>query len=380
MQDRRRFIVQGMAGLAGLLALGRTAVRADVRQPSSRIPLVHITDLYHPPQDPDDHIDLATVAALPEFDLCGVVLDVTQKFLDPAPVGWDVARDPGYVPVMQLGHLIGKAIPVAAGPVSPLKDPSDDLRDRSASEQAGVRLLLDILEDSPGPILLSITGSARVATASFNRAPDLLRKKIGAVLLNAGSTAGAKREWNVGLDPSAYIGLWQSGLPIHWYPCATAKSAFDPADERGTFWKTSHTTLFGSLTPSMRAWFAYALTAGKRSDVIRHLSEEVDREAWGKVLQENRSMWATASLVMAAGRILARTDAGWRFVHANEAAGAEVWPWRLDPITATIDDQAIVEWSPAGSEARSSLFGRQSGTGYGTAMGEALGALLARIG
>ena len=72
----------------------------------SRIPLVHITDLYHPPQDPDDHFDLATIAALPEFDLRGVILDVTQKFLDPAPAGWDIARDPGYVPVVQLGHIL----------------------------------------------------------------------------------------------------------------------------------------------------------------------------------------------------------------------------------------------------------------------------------
>jgi hypothetical protein len=276
--------------------------------------------------------------------------------------------------------MAGKAIPVAAGPVAPLKDPSDDVYDRPASEQAGVRLLLDILEDSPTPIVLSLVGSARVATAAFNRAPELLRRKISAVLLNAGSTAGTKREWNVGLDPAAYIGLWQSGLPIHWYPCATAKSAFDSADERGTYWKTTHATLFGSLRPSVRAWFAYALTAGKRSDVIRLLSEDVDTEIWGKVLQENRNMWATASLVMAAGRVLARTDAGWRFVRPNEAIGAEVWPWRLDPITATINDQAIVEWSSAGSEARSSLFGRQSGTGYGTAMGEGLGVLLGTIG
>jgi pyrimidine-specific ribonucleoside hydrolase len=380
MQDRRRFILRGMVAMAGLATFGRSAVRSAIQRPSSGIPLVHITDLYHPPQDPDDHIDLATIAALPEFDLRGVVLDVTQKFLDPAPAGWDVARDPGYISVVQLGHITGKAIPVAAGPVAPLNDPSDDLRDRPASEQAGVRLLLDILEDSPVPVTLSLVGSARVAAAAFNREPGLLRRKISAVLLNAGSTAGTKREWNVGLDSAAYMGLWRSGLPIHWYPCATAKSAFDPADERGTFWKTTHATLFGSLTPSVRAWFTYALTSGKRNDIIRLLSENVEAELWGKVLQENRNMWATASLVMAAGRVLARTPAGWRFVPANEAAGAEGWPWRLDPITATIDDQAIVGWSPATSGVHQFLFGRKGGTGYGTAMGEALGALLSTIG
>jgi hypothetical protein len=380
MQNRRGFMLRGGAAVAGLLTLGRTAVRSAVQHPSLRIPLVHITDLYHPPQDPDDHIDLATIAALTEFDLRGVVLDVTQKFLDPAPAGWDVARDPGYIPVAQLGHIIGKAIPVAAGPVAPLKDPGDDLHDRPVSEQAGVRLLLDILEDSHAPVTLSLVGSARVAAAAFNRAPSLLREKVGAVLLNAGSTAGTKREWNVGLDPAAYMGLWRSGLPIHWYPCATAMSAFDPADERGTYWKTTHATMFGSLTPSMRAWFTYALTSGKRSDVIRLLSENPDAEVWGKILHENRNMWATASLVMAAGRVLARTSAGWRFLRVNEAAAAEVWPWRLDPIAATIDDQAIVAWSSANTETRQSLFGRKGGTGYGTAMGEALGALLSAIG
>ena len=380
MLNRRRFITTGAGALAGCASIGWAAFLPSRPQRSRGIPLVHISDLYHPPQDPDDHIDLATIAALPEFDLRGVILDVTQKFLDPAPAGWDVARDPGYIPVAQLGHITGNACPVAAGPVAPLRDPSDDLRDRPASEQAGVALLLDILEDSPAPVILSLVGSARVAAAAFNRAPELLQRKISALVLNAGSTAGTKREWNVGLDAAAYIGLWRSGLPIHWYPCATAKSAFDPADERGTYWKTTHATLFGSLTPSMRAWFAYALTSGKRSDVIRILSENVDGEAWGKVMLETRNMWATASLVMAAGRVLARTSAGWRFVRVDEVAGAEVWPWQLDPIAATIDDHAIVAWSPAGAETRQLLFRRKGGTGYGTAMGEALGALLGTIG
>jgi hypothetical protein len=158
------------------------------------IPLVHITDLYHPPQDPDDHIDLATVVALPEYDLRAVILDVTQKFLDPAPAGFDIARDPGYVPVLQLSHIIGRAIPVAVGPRAPLSGPDDDAKNRPRSEQAGIQLLLDILEDCPEPVVLSLVGSARVVTAAFNRAPELLRSKVRSLLLNAGSTAGMERE------------------------------------------------------------------------------------------------------------------------------------------------------------------------------------------
>jgi hypothetical protein len=192
------------------------------------IPLVHITDLYHPPQDPDDHIDLATVVALSEYDLRSVILDVTQKFLVAAPDGFDITRDPGYVPVQQLSHIIGHAIPVAAGPRAPLSGPDDDAANRPRSEQAGIQLLLNILEESREPVVLSLVGSARVVTAALNRAPELLHRKIRSLILNAGSTGGTKREWNVGLDAAAYIGLWRSGLPIHWFPCATEKSAFDP--------------------------------------------------------------------------------------------------------------------------------------------------------
>ena len=40
-----------------------------------KIPLIQTTDLFHPPADPDDHLDLATVFALDEFDVRAVLLD-----------------------------------------------------------------------------------------------------------------------------------------------------------------------------------------------------------------------------------------------------------------------------------------------------------------
>ena len=45
----------------------------------AKIPLLHSTDLLHPHDDPDDHYDLATVFAMPEFDLRGVVLDLGER-------------------------------------------------------------------------------------------------------------------------------------------------------------------------------------------------------------------------------------------------------------------------------------------------------------
>jgi hypothetical protein len=290
---RREILVAGAAAIAGLTPAARLNALPILRQATARegeegrkrgIPLVHITDLYHPPQDPDDHIDLATVAALNEYDLRGVILDATRRFLLASPEGFDIQRDPGFVPVVQLGHLLGRSIPVATGPTLPLSRPDDDVSDRPPGEQTGVGLLLDILDASREHVVVSLVGSARVLTAAYNRDPHLVRTKVRSVLLNAGSTAGPKREWNVGLDPEAYVGLWRSGLPIHWYPCATERSAFNPDHERGTYWKTTQAALFRTLSPALRAWFAYAFAPSQRGDIIAALTDTEDSSVWDRVL------------------------------------------------------------------------------------------------
>lgn len=373
----RRKALGRLAALAASGALARPLVAtAATGAAGRRTPLVHVTDLYHPPQDPDDHLDLATILALPEYDLRGVVLDITRKFLVPKPAGWDIAREPGYVPVAQLGHLTGRAIPAAMGPIDPLAHPGDDARDRPRSEQAGIALLLELLERSDEPVTISAVGSGRVIAAAFNRDPALMQAKTRAILLNIGSTGGPKREWNVGLDPAAYIALWRSGLPIDWYPCGTDRSAFDPAHERGTYWKVPHAVLFRDLTDGLRAWLDYAFSGSARGDIINALADAGRGASWDAVLAGERNMWATVSLVLGAGRRLARTQDGWRFVPAAEAAGLEQWPLRLDPIQAAVDEEARVSWQLVPGASNLRLFGRQPGTGYGPAMAEALNALL----
>ena len=44
------------------------------------IPVIDSTDLYHPPQDPGDNVDLIMPFALPEIDLRAVILDATEEF------------------------------------------------------------------------------------------------------------------------------------------------------------------------------------------------------------------------------------------------------------------------------------------------------------
>ncbi len=366
--NRRNILLSAVAVLAWMApGASRRKIWRGKQENQERIPLVHITDLYHPPQDPDDHIDLATVFALGEYDLKGVILDNTRKFLLASPAGFDIKREPGFVHVGQLSRLLGRPIQVAAGPILPLSRPDDDVRDRPPGEQKGVRLLLDILEESRERVAISVVGSVRVLTAAFNRQPELLRSKIRFVLLNAGSLAGTKREWNVALDPGAYIGLWRSGLPIHWFPCATEQGAFNPDHEGGTYWKTRHAKIFESLAPSLRTWFTDAFSSGTTV-------------TWDRILREERNMWSTASLVMGAGRVLARRPEGWRFVPLQALGGNQVWPWRLDRIDATVNGDANVQWRLVEKGGNALLFGRERGPAFGNAMAEALCALLGSLG
>jgi hypothetical protein len=378
--NRRELLAAGAAALAGMTRFASIQAHAAAQKSrGDQVPLVHITDLYHPPQDPDDHVDLATAAALEEYDLKGVILDVSQKFLMAAPAGFDIHRDPGFIPVIQLAYLLGRSIPVAVGPTGPLTRADDDVSDRPRTEQAGVRLLLEILEACPAGVVVSVVGSARALTAAFNRNPGLVRARVRSVLLNVGSTGGPKREWNVALDPEAYVGLWRSGLPIHWYPCATGRGAFDPEDERGTYWKATHRSLFRTAAPALRAWFAYALSSEPHGDPIAALADPVPPKTWDRILAGERNMWATASLVLEAGRVLVRTPEGWRFVPSAAVREAEIWPWRLDRVDASVNTEADVSWrlAPAGGNAL--LFGRNQGAGFAAAMADALGALLGTL-
>jgi hypothetical protein len=346
---------------------------------SHRIPLIHTTDLYHPPQDPDDHIDLLTAVALPELDLKAVILDGTQKFLDPAPAGQDIRRDPGLVPVAQLGYLLGKTIPVACGPTQPLRDRHDTAQDRLRKEQAGIELILQTLADSPEPVLISVMGSARAVTAAFNRAPELVKKKSRAILLNAGSTSAAHIEWNVQLDPAAFEGLWYAGAPIHWYPCCTDTGAFNPSHEHGTFYRISHEQLLAGLAPPLLSWIYYAFTASSRGDILHALSEPAAGAVWEHVRSGQRSLWSTASLIMACGRSLAHTTDGWRFMPGKEAGSLQSYPLSLNPVKITGISQQKIDWQKSDSAEKHLLFKREPGTGYGTAMAEALNALLKTI-
>jgi hypothetical protein len=316
-------------------------------------------------------VDLASVFALPELDLRAVILDPTRKFVG--------QHDPGFVPVAQLNYLTGRAVPVAAGPIDPLRSPTDTAKDRPRHEQAGINLLLHALSRCEEPAFVSVIGSARVVAAAWNRESKLLQQKIKAVLVNAGATTGKPgAEWNVDLDVRAWIALLRSGLPILWYPC-TGEHGPTGLAPHNTYWLVSHQRLFDDLPQPLRAYFDYAFNHHARGDIIRALSTLGQGPSWEKVLVGQRNMWSTASFIMAAGRVLAKTAEGWRFIAKENAGGLKLQTLEMLPISHEVDDAGVVRWSLKPEPSNIRMFRRKPDEEHVRAMGEATNWLLRQM-
>ena len=252
-----------------------------------KIPILHSTDLLHPYDDPDDHYDLATVFAMQEFDIRGIVLDQGVE-----PQGQ--LKRPGQVPVQQMFRLTGRKTPVAIGLTTLLRSRDDKALDQGEQFQGGVKLILSALRQSPEKVVLHLAGSCRDAAAAFNREPELLRAKVRAIYVEAGNGPdGRQDEWNVKLDPLAYLRLLESGLPIYWCPCFGR-------DGYATHYEADQSGVLSACTRPAQNYFVYALTRSKEEPLAFLQSGEHPLPG-GK-----RPMWCTAPLFHAAGRQIYR--------------------------------------------------------------------------
>ena len=221
------------------------------------VPVIDVTDLYHPHQDVGDNFDILAAYALPEIDLRAVILDCTEPFRqpvakDPGPGLFPDAsgpREPGFIPVWQLNFIFGRNVPCATIPFGRMKSPDDKMLDAPPFQQQGIELILKTLRESAEPVHIVSFGSARAVAVAYNREPELFQKKLARLHLCAGGSSPPAPnyiEWNVALDPQAIVCLLRSNLPIALYPDAANNAGdkgygvFSPAfsyDEHNTFYK-----------------------------------------------------------------------------------------------------------------------------------------------
>ena len=257
--------------------------------PGVRVPVIYCTDLFNPPNDPDDHFDLASALAIPELDLKAIILDD----------GGRQARQPGAIPVSQMRAITGREVPFATGLLKKLKNPDDNGLDQPAEFQKGVELILKVLEEAREPVAIATLGSLRDVTAAFNRKPDLFRAKVGRLVIFIGDAANPSFvDYNVGLDHQAYIGLMRSGLPIYWVPCFDG-GAYKNAGH-ASYYVVKQSAVLKEVSPEVLQYFIYALTKEK-SDPLAFLKQPVDPAKRDSVFAGKRNLWGAAVLGALAG-------------------------------------------------------------------------------
>jgi len=269
----------------------------------SRIPVIYSTDLYQPPEDPDDHYDLATLSCLEELEIKALIFDISTSHRQPEEFG-KTALD-------QIAKITGQSPPpFKIGLREPLRSPDDKALDQPEEFQGGVELILSTLEQSKEQVVMFLVGSCRDFAVAFNRNPDLLREKVKSVYINAGNkTKEIQTEWNVKLDPNAYVALITSGLPIYWCPCfGDEYKLCSPEDVSagkafGThFFVANQAELLASAHAVVKNYFDYALSQSKEEPL-----SFLDREPQ-PLPESGRSMWCTGPFLHAAGREIYRTQ------------------------------------------------------------------------
>jgi len=348
--------------------LGKEAAGA----PDLKIPLIYCTDLFHPHGDPDDHFDLATVFGIPEFDIRCVILDQGELQL----------KQSGTVPVAQMNCITGRQVPAVRGLGAKLRQPADAALDQSPPFQQGVAAILSVLRTSTLPVMIITVGSVRDIVAAFNREPALFRAKVGKLMVFIGEASKENfREWNVQLDPHAYVGLLRSGLPVYWVPC------FDGGlwqnNGHASFWQAKHRDLLRDASPDLLQFFIYALEK-ETAEPLAFLRHRVDAARRERLLAGTRNLWCTAVFGALAGRDLVRE--GGRYVsklrpHShtmdrtlrNELFGFE-------EVEVRITDGAVVKYGTHPDARKVMRFTVRDQASFACGMTEATAGLLASLG
>jgi len=318
------------------------------------VPVISVTDLYHPYQDPGDNFDLIAAYALPEIDLRAVVLDCTDPFRQPvaaplpSPALYADAngpRDPGFIAVTQLNYIFDRIVPCGAGPFRQMRSPDDAMTDVPRFQQHGIELILETLRQSDEPVHIMGFGSARAIAAAYNRDPDLFARNGTVVELSGGASSAAFLEWNVALDPLAFARVLQSPLPVNIYPCATQTGPLE-LGTHNTYYSLPNLNFIENMAPELRRYLRFAFGRSERRDFLRAMDIEWSSPEAELLFARKHNVWETALWMHTSGRMLVKGANGqWRLVARDDYDGvSESMPHALLPCDISIRDDGLFEF------------------------------------
>lgn len=333
---------------------------------ASGIPVIYCTDLFHPHDDPDDHFDLATLFALPELDVKAILLDQGDRQL----------KTSGSIPLQQMARMIGRPTPFAIGLGRKLTSPTDNGRAQPAEFQGALNLLLKTLRESQEPVTIIAAGSVRDLCAAWNREPALMKQKVSRLYLNIGSAENNQSEYNVDLDPHAYVGLLRSGLPIYLCFCMPMQPNAGSNALYSTWWHFSQSDLLPFMPRTLQNYFIYALQkcAPEELDPVKAL--QADLKPWHRLVwQMDRNMWCTASFLHAANRKVQKINGAWTASAQLSVKEGAADIFTFIPIRVEVHENGKTSWEPNAATPNAQLFKIVSPEIYGPAMRDCLRAL-----
>ena len=185
-------------------------VSAPAQSAAARSPIIYSTDLYYTfIMDNDDPFDAAVLLKCPELNVKGVILDNHTFPSDGEKV------------LEKIMELSGHRVPYVKG-LGEFAMRSFDDSGLDAADQGGVDMILKTLRESKEKVTLIGVGSMTDFAIAYVREPQLFHEKVAKIYVVAGTMESRAQDWNVALDPIAFVKLMRSDLPIVWVPVDTS--------------------------------------------------------------------------------------------------------------------------------------------------------------
>ncbi|HUV63118.1 MAG TPA: hypothetical protein VMW24_04415 [Sedimentisphaerales bacterium] len=374
--DRRKVLGMTAAGLTGGLLCPELAYGRELEKVKRKIPMLHVTDLFRPHMDPDDHWDLACVYALAyrgDINLKGVLIDHPPENAN--------GRNPDIAAVAQMNLIAGTYAAVAVGSGLPLKSRDDVQEYASPAERHGVQMVLDVLRKSPVPVVINILGSSRDVAIAGKKDPELFKAKCSAIYLNAGTgspkmSTASKLEYNVTLDRYAFAAIFDLPCPVYWMPCfeELESGGQQEISEYGTHYKFRQDQILPNLSEMVQNYFAYMFGKYTDSNWLDYLTGTKDEALLSKVGSMDRHMWCTAGFLHAAGYTVTRDG---QIVPLNKKHEQPVFTF--DAVKVKCADNGLTQWVGDDSSKDRFIFHVRDTDSYQSAMTGAMKSLLTAL-
>jgi len=260
-------------------------------------PVIYSTDLYYTfIMDNDDPFDAAVLLKSPELDIKGIILDNHTYPSDGEKV------------LERIMTYADRRVPYVKG-LGKFEMRSETDNGLYAANQEGVELILKALRDSKQKVSLIAVGSLTDFSVALQRDPKLVREKVDTVYVVAGTLESRVQDWNVKLDPTAFVTMMRSKLPIVWVPVDTSMWYFPVPD---LLVPTKNKLAHFLLNESLYYYLMLDFQAGTHKDRYEYYDLGL-------------RMWSTPALVLA----------------VHDRAATEMF--NLEPAKVEFDDDGLIK-------------------------------------